>query len=63
MTLIMSTTPERPKAVVLYNPLPLSYSIHFIFSPGQFKEYSELLTILGRKSNIDEGKTKQMELP
>ena len=32
--LIMSTTPERPKAVVLYNPLPLSYSIHFIFSPG-----------------------------
>lgn len=32
--LIMSTTPERPKAVVLYNPLPLAYSIHFIFSPG-----------------------------
>ena len=53
----MSTTPERPKAVVLYNPLPLSYSIHFIFSPESFKEYSELLTILERNRNIDERKT------
>ena len=52
--LIMSTTPQRPKAVVLYNPLPLSYSIHFIFSPESFKEYSELLTILERNRNIDE---------
>lgn len=58
--LIMSTTPERPKAVVLYNPLPLSYSIHFIFSPESFKEYSELLTILERNRNIDERKTWQM---
>lgn len=53
----MSTTPQRPKAVVLYNPLPLSYSIHFIFSPESFKEYSELLTILERNKNIDERKT------